>query len=62
MNILIKSAIDILKQLKYTIAYTGAGISVESGIQPVRGELGLWNKYNPEVLDLEKIFICLKDV
>lgn len=48
---LIKAA-EIIKQSKFTIAFTGAGISVESGIPPFRGELGLWNKYNPQVLDL----------
>jgi len=48
---LIKTA-DILKQSNNTFAFTGAGISVESGIPPFRGEHGLWNKYNPQVLDL----------
>jgi len=52
MESLIKAAIDSIKKSKYTIAFTGAGISVESGIPPFRGEHGLWNKYNPEVLDL----------
>lgn len=52
MGILIKAAADLIKKSKYTIAFTGAGISVESGIPPFRGEHGLWNKYNPEVLDL----------
>lgn len=42
----------ILKNSKYTIAFTGAGISVESGIPPFRGEKGLWNKYDPMVLDI----------
>lgn len=45
-------ACDKLKKSKYTLVFTGAGISVESGIPPFRGEHGLWNKYNPEVLDL----------
>jgi NAD-dependent deacetylase len=36
----------------YTMAFTGAGISVESGIPPFRGEHGLWNKYDPEVLEI----------
>ncbi|MEN8117484.1 MAG: NAD-dependent deacylase [Bacteroidota bacterium] len=52
MNSLIKETARIIKKSKFTIAFTGAGISVESGIPPFRGEHGLWNKYNPEVLDL----------
>lgn len=52
MDLLIKESARILKESKNTIAFTGAGISVESGIPPFRGENGLWNKYDPEVLDL----------
>jgi len=52
MEKLIKKAAEIIKKSKYTIAFTGAGISVESGIPPFRGEHGLWNKYDPRVLDL----------
>lgn len=52
MELLIKESAKLIKESKYTIAFTGAGISVESGIPPFRGEHGLWNKYNPEVLDL----------
>jgi len=52
MKLLIKETAEIIKQAKYTIAFTGAGISVESGIPPFRGAEGLWNKYDPSVLDL----------
>jgi NAD-dependent deacetylase len=52
MKLMIEEAAKILRESKYTIAFTGAGISVESGIPPFRGKDGLWNKYNPEVLDL----------
>ncbi len=52
MELLIKEAVKIIRKSKFTMAFTGAGISVESGIPPFRGEHGLWNKYNPEVLDL----------
>lgn len=46
-------AIQIIKQSKHCIAYTGAGISVESGIPPFRGENSIWNRYDPKMLDLE---------
>lgn len=52
MEILLREAADLIKKSDFTIAFTGAGISVESGIPPFRGEHGLWNKYDPKVLDL----------
>lgn len=48
----IQKAAELIKQSKHCIAFTGAGISVESGIPPFRGQGGLWNKYNPEILSL----------
>jgi len=49
----VKQAADIITQASHVIAFTGAGISVESGIPPFRGEGGLWNKYDPQILDLD---------
>lgn len=48
----IKKAAQLLKNSKYAIVFTGAGISVESGIPPFRGENGLWNKYDPSFLEI----------
>jgi len=48
----IQKAADIIKRSNYAIAFTGAGISVESGVPPFRGENGIWNNYNPETLEL----------
>jgi NAD-dependent deacetylase len=47
------TAVDILRKSSFTTAFTGAGISVESGIPPFRGPDGLWSVYDPESLDLD---------
>jgi NAD-dependent deacetylase len=44
-------AVRLLKKSTFTTAFTGAGISVESGIPPFRGEGGLWSKYDPRMLE-----------
>ncbi len=51
-NANLNKASTLIKQSQYTTVFTGAGISVESGIPPFRGETGLWSKYNPIVLDI----------
>jgi NAD-dependent deacetylase len=45
---LIKRAARDIVDSRKTIALTGAGISVESGIPDFRGAGGLWSKYDPE--------------
>lgn len=52
LNLLFKEAAELIKNSNRVTAFTGAGISVESGIPPFRGENGLWNKYNPIFLDI----------
>lgn len=49
---MIKKAAQIIKSARRVCAFTGAGISVESGIPPFRGKNGLWNKYNPEFIEI----------
>ncbi|MCK9219308.1 MAG: NAD-dependent deacylase [Bacteroidales bacterium] len=43
---------SLLKKSRFTTAYTGAGISVESGIPPFRGVGGIWSKYDPASLEI----------
>ncbi len=52
MDKYIAEAAKLLKNSKFAVAFTGAGISVESGIPPFRGSTGLWSKYDPVVLDI----------
>ena len=47
-----QEAAQIIKNASHVTAFTGAGISVESGIPPFRGENGLWNQYDPIFLDI----------
>lgn len=49
---MIDKAVEIIKNSDRVTGFTGAGISVESGIPPFRGENGLWSKYDPIFLDI----------
>ena len=46
---MIESAARELGRASRIVAFTGAGISSESGIPTYRGEDGLWNKYDPNI-------------
>jgi NAD-dependent deacetylase len=48
MDIIKAIALDIINA-KHIVAFTGAGISAESGIPTYRGEEGLWTKYDPNL-------------
>ncbi len=49
----INRAVELLKATKHAIAFTGAGISVESGIPTFRGDNGFWSRYDPMTLDID---------
>ncbi|MBN2174656.1 MAG: NAD-dependent deacylase, partial [Bacteroidales bacterium] len=51
-DIMIQAA-ELIKYSAHTVAFTGSGISVESGIPPFRGKNGLWSKYDPDFLDIK---------
>ena len=48
----IQEAVAIIRNARHLVAFTGAGISVESGVPPFRGPDGLWSTYNPKYLEL----------
>ncbi len=69
MDKLIKKAIETIKNSKNIVAFSGAGISVASGIPPFRGKNGLWSKYDPDMFDInffmnnpEKSWPLIKDI
>lgn len=47
------NVVNFLKKDKHITVFTGAGISVESGIPAFRGENGLWQKYDPYFLHID---------
>jgi len=49
----LEEAAELIRHSSRTVAFTGAGISVESGIPPFRGEEGLWSKFDPVFLDID---------
>lgn len=70
MQDLINKAVQILYGSRMTVALTGAGISVESGIPDFRSAGGLWSIYDPSeyatidafMANPEKIWNMLRDM
>lgn len=70
MKDLICKAAEIIFHSNLTLALTGAGISVESGIPDFRSAGGLWSKYDPAEYatihafrnDPEKVWNMLRDM
>jgi len=49
----VEKAAEILASSRYAIAFTGAGVSTESGIPDFRGPDGLWRRMDPEKFHIE---------
>ncbi|KAB1441623.1 SIR2 family NAD-dependent protein deacylase [Pseudodesulfovibrio senegalensis] len=50
-NHALSHAAETIRSARHVIAFTGAGISVESGIAPFRGPGGLWSRFDPNLFD-----------
>jgi NAD-dependent deacetylase len=59
LNALIGAAIDHLAATRNAVALTGAGISIESGIPPFRGQGGLWERFDP--IEIAHIDVLKRD-
>lgn len=49
----IRRAAEIVTQSSYLIAFTGAGVSADSGMPTFRGASGLWGSYDERHLELD---------
>jgi NAD-dependent deacetylase len=48
----IRRAVDVLSGARRILIFTGAGISVESGISDFRGPDGLWSRVDPSLFEI----------
>ena len=49
--------IDRLREARSVVAFTGAGVSAESGVPTFRGTDGIWKKFKPEELASMEAFV-----
>lgn len=47
-------AAALLRDARHAVAFTGAGVSVESGIPPFRGPGGLWSRMDPSFIEIDR--------
>lgn len=52
MNEALARAAALLREARHATAFTGAGVSVESGIPPFRGPGGLWSRVDPAFIEI----------
>jgi NAD-dependent deacetylase len=53
---MLAEAAKLLVRSRFAIAFTGAGVSAESGVPTFRGENGLWRNHRPEELATPEAF------
>ena len=49
----VMAAAGLIAAKRNVLIFTGAGVSVESGIPPFRGAGGLWQQVNPDFFDID---------
>lgn len=60
MEAQINKIVEAILVSKRIVAFTGAGISTESGIPDFRGPQGLWTKFDPDDFTIDK-FLCSEE-
>ena len=56
-DIEISKAAEIIKESNHIVAFSGAGISTESGIEDFRSKGGLWSRYDPSIYASYQYFL-----
>ncbi|MBN3036050.1 MAG: hypothetical protein JW861_10735 [Bacteroidales bacterium] len=56
LEVQLAKAAEAIRKSSYTVAFTGAGVSVESGIPPFRGVDGIWSRYDPRLLEINHFY------
>lgn len=56
MNQSLSDAAHLIAKPASVLVFTGAGISVESGIPSFRGPGGLWEKYDPAFIEIDHFY------
>lgn len=46
----------VIKDARFLVVFTGAGVSVESGIPPFTGAGGLWTQYDPKFIEISYFY------
>jgi len=57
----IEEVANLVAKSERIIAFTGAGVSTESGIPDFRGPSGIWTKYDPDDFTIQK-FLANKEI
>jgi len=54
MDAKLDAAARLLREARRTVAFTGAGVSTESGIPDFRSPGGLWEEFDPDEFSYQR--------